>query len=154
MKLNLRKADKNDLEAIQALRLSLESSRMKQYDTSNSAFHTKRKPPASLQQADMKADVFIVAAVNKKIVGYVRGSLDKRPHHKLKKMGFIDELFIAENYRKKGIAKQLLAELEAFFLKKNCELVLTRTDWENKHAQELYSSFGMNKVTIEFWKEL
>jgi ribosomal protein S18 acetylase RimI-like enzyme len=69
-------------------------------------------------------------------------------------VGYIDELFIAQNYRKKGIAKQLLKELEVFFLKKNCKLILTRTDWENKNAQELYSSFGMNKVTVEFWKEL
>jgi hypothetical protein len=85
MNITLRKADKNDLGAIQALHLSLESSRVDQYDISNRAFHKKTKPPSALPQAEIKTDMLIVAVVDETIVGYVRGSFDKRPHHSLKK---------------------------------------------------------------------
>ena len=154
MKITLRKADKNDLEVIQALHALLDGGRKSQYDVSTKAFHIKTKAPASVKQSDLKTDHFIIAENEDEIVGYVWGSIDKRPYHKLKKMGYIDELFIAQKYRKKGIAKQLLSELEAFFVQKGCEFIFTNTDWENKNAQSLYSSFGMNKVTVEFWKEI
>lgn len=154
MKITLRKAEKNDLEAIQALQSLLDKGRESQYDISNKAFHSKTKTPDSVKESDLNTDHFIVAEIEDTIIGYVWGSIDKRPHHKLKKMGYIDELFIVQEYRKKGIAKQLLNELEAFFVNKGCDFIFTNTDWENKNAQSLYSSFGMNKVTAEYWKKL
>jgi len=107
MKTNLRKADKNDLEAIQALHSLLNESRVKQYDLSTKAFHAKTKASAPIKDSNLESDIFIVAENESKIVGYVWGSIDKRPHHKLKKMGYIDELFIAQKYRKKGIETEM-----------------------------------------------
>jgi ribosomal protein S18 acetylase RimI-like enzyme len=154
MKLTLRKAIVNDLEGIKTLQALLNSARKKQYAPSNQAFHSKIEANKPIESKDLNIDTFFLVEDDGMIAGYIWGSIDERPGYALKKMGYIDELFVKEKYRGRGIAKKLLNELEKFFIENGCEFIMTRTDFENKDAQGLYSSVGMNAVTVEFWKEL
>jgi GNAT superfamily N-acetyltransferase len=59
------------------------------------------------------------------------------------KMLYLDDLYIAENHRRKGLAKKLLFELIKEGRKLDCQLIKWQVlDW-NKPAIELYASLGM-----------
>ncbi len=85
---------------------------------------------------------------------FIQGSVHQRKNHQLSKLGYIDELYVKEEARGQGVAKNLFSELESEFKKQGCDHITTHTDFENELSQQFYLQAGMHKATIELWKEL
>lgn len=151
----IRKANKTDKAQIQALMDELNLYRKKIFSSENQKFHERIKPYAPLDDKDFaESHLFVAVDDSEKIVGFIQGSVHQRKNHQLSKLGYIDELYLKEESRGQGVAKNLFSELESDFKKQGCDHITTHTDFENELSQQFYLQSGMNKATIELWKEL
>jgi len=151
----VRKANKTDKDQIQALMDELNLYRKNIFSSTNQKFHERINPYSPLEDKDFdKSYIFVAIDDSKKIVGFIQGSIHARKNHRLNKLGYIDELYVQEEARGQGIAKNLFSELESEFKKQGCDHLTTHTDFENELSQQFYLQSGMHKATIELWKEL
>lgn len=153
-KIVYRVATQGDLSDIQRLQKQLNTARERQFIKETKKFHARKKAHSLIEVSDLRKDVFVVAEVQGKVVGYAWGQLAERSSSVLSRLGYIEEVCVDEKHRGKGIAKKLLEELAQLFRKKGCDHMTTHTDAENSAAQALYRSFDMIPVTLELWKPL
>lgn len=153
--MNIRKAHITDKDRIQTLMDELNEYRKGIFSLGNKKFHERLNPYPSLEDKDFDESIIIVAADDsEKIVGFIQGTIGNRENHTLGKLGYIDELYVREEARGQGVAKNLFSELESEFKKQGCDHMTTHTDFENELSQQFYLQAGMQKATVELWKEL
>jgi ribosomal protein S18 acetylase RimI-like enzyme len=151
----IRKANKTDKAQIQALMDELNLYRKKIFSSDNQNFHERINPYPLLEDKDFDESYIFVAIDDfDKIVGFIQGSIHQRENHKLSMLGYIDELYVKEESRGQGIAKNLFSELESEFRKQGCDHMTTHTDFENELSQQFYLHSGMHQATVELWKGL
>lgn len=150
----IKRANKSDKVAIQVLMDGLIFYREKIFKTENKEFHKRINSYPALKDGDFKKSIFIVAVDKEEIIGFIQGTIQQRKDHKLSKLGYIDELFLKDEFRGKGAAKILFKELEKEFKFQGCDHLITHTDFENLFSQKFYLKVGMNKTTVELWKKL
>ena len=81
---------------------------------------------------------------NNKSVGYLYGFIEKTEDICLEKASLLDALFIEEEYRHKGIGKELINKFIDWSKDKNCRYIDLKVMNENKGAMNLYHSLGFN----------
>ena len=150
----VRPANKADIAPVQDLRSLLENERARQFTKDNRPFHEKDAWSQRVEPKDIRKEIFLVAEEDKKIIGFARGSVAQRLGHSLSHLGCVDELYVIEAARGKGVANKLLLRLQDAFREKGCDHMTTFTDVENLKAQQFYEVCGMRKVTVEYWKAL
>ncbi len=103
------------------------------------------------QQALMQRDIF-VATDGDKIVGFIAGHLTKR----LGCEGELEWLDVAEDYRRMGIASELLKLLADWFVQQNCFRICVDVDPKNMKAQNFYRKHGAENLNEHwlFWKDI
>lgn len=149
------KANKTDKTQIQALMDELNLYRKKIFSSENQKFHKRINPYAPLDDKDFdESYIFVAIDDSEKIIGFIQGSVHQRKNNQLSNLGYIDELYVKEEVRGQGVAKNLFSELESEFRKLGCDHMTTHTDCENELSQQFYLQSGMHKATIELWKEL
>jgi ribosomal protein S18 acetylase RimI-like enzyme len=84
-----------------------------------------------------------VAVVDGQVVGYITASIRERPIFSPKKMGAISGLMVHRDYRRRGIATQLLAQARAFFEQKGVRYFTVYTAVENRGAIAFYECSGL-----------
>jgi ribosomal protein S18 acetylase RimI-like enzyme len=93
-------------------------------------------------------DFFLVAELNRRIVGFVYGRESKNvPGEVLRrwratKVGSVEVLGIEEQYRRRGIATLLLNRLFEAFRKRGIDTVTLSVPADERGAKELYDKFG------------
>lgn len=99
---------------------------------------------------NMHRDLFIVAILDGKIIGYAVGEVEKREkRHRQKKIGHVMNLAVIESHREKGIGTLLMDEIEHRFIVKGASIAYLEVRESNVTAQNLYSRRGymfVNKV--------
>ena len=78
----------------------------------------------------------------------IYNQLHKRPY------GFLEDLFINEDYRGQGLGSQLIGLAIAEAKKLRCYKLLATSRFSNKTAHKLYNRFGFKKHGAEFRMEL
>jgi ribosomal protein S18 acetylase RimI-like enzyme len=93
-------------------------------------------------------DHFLVAELNRRIVGFVYGRESKNiPDEVLRrwtatKVGSVEVLAVEEQYRRKGIATLLLNRLFTVFREKGIDTVTLSVPADEYGAKELYDKLG------------
>ncbi len=93
-------------------------------------------------------DFFLVAELNKRIVGFVYGRESKNvPDEVLRrwkatKVGSVEVLAVEEQYRRRGIATLLLDRLFVVFKGRGIDTVTLTTPADEIGAKELYDKLG------------
>lgn len=149
----IRKAIKDDIPVIQKMMDELNAHRSKIYSDETREFHDRVNDYPPLTETDLNDSILLVAE-DHGVLGYIQGSIHQRKNHKRSKLGSLDELFVHESARGKGIAQELFSALEKELKNSGCDHLVTHTDYENLGAQQLYQKMGMNIATIELWKPL
>jgi len=92
---------------------------------------------------DEDGETFI-ALTGGRIVGYITAYVRTQPiYWKIKKVGDISGLMVQKAYRRRGIARQLLAKARAFFEKKAVRYFTVYTAIGNRGALEFYERSGL-----------
>jgi ribosomal protein S18 acetylase RimI-like enzyme len=93
-------------------------------------------------------DFFLVAELNRRIVGFVYGRESKNvPDEVLRrwratKVGSVEVLAVEEQYRRRGIATLLLNRLLVVFRKRGIDTVTLSVPADESGAKELYDKLG------------
>ncbi len=88
---------------------------------------------------------------DKKIAGYLVGSLIISDHQNF---GYIDDLFVRTQFRRKRFASRLVKEFIKIIKRKKAKKVRLGVNIHNKNATRLYEKLGFKIVHYEMDKEL
>lgn len=87
-----------------------------------------------------KTCTYLVYRKNEKIIAYSFLSIDDDNQE----LGFINELFVILNERKKGIASELMEQSLNWFKEKKCQQVQLTVNKKNEFALKVYKKNGFN----------
>lgn len=104
---------------------------------------------------DKSYNALICAKHNDIIVGFIYGFLKYEKGNFVKEnVGFIDALYVKDEYRKQGIASQLIEEFYKWCDLKNIKYVEIGSFVKNEAAFSLYKKFGFEVTTYYMRKSL
>ena len=89
------------------------------------------------------------------LVGLVSASID-RENGLFKQPGtaYVHDLYVEPDYRREGLASNLMAKIEAWALKQGCELIEFSVDSPNESAIEFYRGEGYSEIRKKMRKKL
>lgn len=138
----IRKAKVKDLEI-----LSKKSLELLKYHQKFDKYFSPSINAKGLLKSFLKKSIYsknyylIVAELDKKIVGYALATLSFRPPiFKHREIGFINDVYVDENFRRKGVGKLFLREMLNWFKDNNINNI------------EL-AVHSMNNLGNEFWEK-
>ena len=143
MKIKIRKAKKEDIDAIAELNKKLfdfHRSFDKYYKSGSEYKKTFKKYLSSvIRKRGIK---ILVAEDDNKIIGYFIGTIERAwPFTIPKKIGKISDGFIEEKYRGLGIGREMFNELIHWFKKNKVKHVLIYVDERNKLGMKVWKRF-------------
>jgi len=96
---------------------------------------------------DNPSGAAFIALAEGRIVGYVTVYVrDQAPYWRVKQVGDISGLMVHKDYRRRGIASQLLAHARAFLAERDVKYFMVYTAVENKGAIEFYQRSGLEPL--------
>ncbi len=102
-----------------------------------------------------REEVIYLVAVNEmdEVVGFISCHGQELLHHEAQVFE-IQEMYVARNYRDKGIGKALYAALLEKLAKADCESLEVTTHSKRSDARRFYSKLGFQQTHIKFVKEM
>jgi GNAT superfamily N-acetyltransferase len=100
---------------------------------------------------------FLIACEDNKVIGYIFAEIKDiaSPHaYEIKKVGFVDSVFVKEEFRGKGIAKELINKSSEWMKSKGISICTLNVRYKNIKAAELYKTMGFKKDDIVMYKEI
>lgn len=82
--------------------------------------------------------IFLVAEVNGRLIGSILGTYDGRK-------SWINRLAVAPEFRRRGIAKKLVAEVENRFSKLGIEIIACLIEEWNTQSMQVFARLGYKK---------
>jgi len=107
-----------------------------------------------MQSVDSDDSATLVALDDNKIVGYALLAIRDQPgFYKIKKIGAISGLMVANAHRRKGIATQLLNKSKEFFRRHEVTYFTLYTAVSNDGASRFYENAGLSPLHTVFLGE-
>lgn len=101
-------------------------------------------------RAEDPRSVFLVAEVSGRVVGFVVATVEKNiPIYRTAEFGFVHDLWVDEDYRHEGTARQMVMLLIERFLELGVRQIRLETAADNEAARKLFESCGFRTSTIE-----
>jgi ribosomal protein S18 acetylase RimI-like enzyme len=99
--------------------------------------------------------VFLVAERETRLVAFLLGSIEEEiPIYRLKEFGFIHDLWVEEEYRHEGIARQMVMLAIERFKSLGVRQIRLDTAAANDPARKLFASCGFRLSTMEMLLEI
>ena len=154
--MRIRKATLDDFEALKKFKILSKKEELKYSETLKPLKGTKKKYLDYLK-TDLTRQwrAVFVAVENKKIVGMIIGKrYNAISISKYKRKGYMSNLYIDKNYRKKGIGKKLLLHTLKWLKKQGVKHVSLEIHANNSAAQNLSRKIGFKDYTIKLTKNI
>lgn len=94
--------------------------------------------------------ISFVAEEEDQLIGFIVGKVTEKPHKEMERIGYIEEFFVIEPNRSKGIGAQLFDKLISEFKKEGCTAVSTDSYVANTSAVKYYMKKGFIPRTTTF----
>ncbi|MBS3067460.1 GNAT family N-acetyltransferase [Candidatus Micrarchaeota archaeon] len=101
-----------------------------------------------------KVAAFFVAKKKSTLIGYIWGNINRRRGRVLDRIGFIEDWFVKEEYRRKNIGTILWDRMITWFKRKKCNGLELEVFPNNHEAIEIYHAFGFVDKSIKMIKKL
>ena len=150
--LQIRKASVNDYIYVQKLMQSVQDL----HHNKRSEIH-KDSEIFDKEEFSQNINNIIVAEINNLVVGVVKYLIKEKlenSYTNYRKVLFIDALVVDQNYRKKGIGKILMLEMEKIAKYNNCSSVELNVWAFNENAIKFYEGMGMSVKTMILEKNI
>lgn len=96
-----------------------------------------------------------IAEIDSKIAGTIRVELKETPcFYKEKHAGYLDDLVVAKDYRRKGVGKALIHKALEFLKSKDIHLVEAKIYEFNEASRKLTEDIGFKKTFSYFYKQV
>ena len=154
--MRIRKATLEDFEALKKFKILSKKEELKYSETLKPLKDTKKKYLEFLKiDLERQWRAIFVAVENKKIVGMIIGKrYNAISISKYKRKGYMSNLYINKNYRKKGIGKKLMLHTLKWLKKQGVEHVSLEIHTKNLVAQEVARKIGFKDYTIKMTKNI
>jgi ribosomal protein S18 acetylase RimI-like enzyme len=107
------------------------------------------------QRAMDERSVFLVAEEGNRLAGFLVGEVEREiPIYRLKEFGFIHDLWVEEEYRHEGVARQLAMLAIERFKQMGVKQIRLDTAAQNEPARRLFESCGFRISVVEMMIEL
>lgn len=136
--MEIRKCQKDDVEAVYNLICELENKSM-EYDKFCKAFNSKIENPCN----------YFLVAVEESIVGFISIVINYQLHHE-NKVATIEELIVGSNNRNKGIGKELLNKAIQCAKENECEVIELTSSMSRVDAHRFYERNNFTKGSYKF----
>ncbi|MFA5961899.1 MAG: GNAT family N-acetyltransferase [Parcubacteria group bacterium] len=148
----VRRATIKDLEDILRLNLDLFEKERKEYDKKLDLKWTYGKIGRTYFKKNItdKNGFSIIAADNGKIIGYLCGSFKSSPYtyRIILKYAELDNMFVDEKFRSKGIGKKLAKEFLVWCKEKKADCISVNASIQNEKAIKFYHSLGFKDYSL------
>jgi ribosomal protein S18 acetylase RimI-like enzyme len=105
-------------------------------------------------ELEKKRSVVLVAAREKRIIGYAFGRIEPRDWNALRdRCGVLHDVYVDERARRKGVAARLADEMVAQLASLGAPRVILMTSTQNTPAQRLFKRLGFRITMLEMTKE-
>ena len=125
------------------------------------AKYTFRSDPGEMyrnwlgSQATNPSSVFLVADSGETLAGFLVATVvDEIPIYRVDKVGFIHDVWVEEDYRHEGLARQMVTLCIERFREIGVPQIRCDTAWENSVARELFTRCGFRPSVVEMIIEL
>lgn len=99
--------------------------------------------------------VFLVAEISPLLVGFLVATVEREiPIYRLKEYAFIHDLWVEQEYRQTGIARQMVKQSIEIFKQMGVQQIRLDTAAPNDAARRLFSACGFRISTMEMLIEL
>ena len=99
--------------------------------------------------------VFLVAEQESRLVAFLIGTVEEEiPIYRLRQYGFIHDLWVEEEYRHEGIARQMVMLAIERFKSLGVEQIRLDTAFPNDPARKLFAACGFRPSTTEMLLEI
>ena len=142
MRINIRKANINDLIHIQNLNNSLFDLEYNNYDSTLKLGWPFEKDGEEYFIDKIKNNLIFVADINGKIVGYLAGNILEEISYSVETFAELDNMCIDTNYRGYGIGSKLIDEFKNYCRNIGIENIKVTAYSENKQAINFYMKNG------------
>lgn len=147
--MNIRKARKEDMKAVQDLRYKL--SKYEKEIGLNIAVPKWGYTEVGERDYNyfLNKQFIYVAEEDEKIVGFITGEILPKKEWYTVQLGTINNLYVLEDYRHKGIGKQLMQTMINSFKEKGIETFELYAFSNNVDALKFYEKLGFKKYNVQ-----
>ncbi|VVB74631.1 Mycothiol acetyltransferase [uncultured archaeon] len=97
----------------------------------------------------------LLAEIDGEVAGFINFQIRDRPKiYTVKKIGYVNDLFVAQKYRKKSVGKSLMNEATKLFKSKGIKHICLNVLSGNKSASGFYEKHGFTEFKRELIKTL
>ena len=149
---DVRKVNINDFSSVKKLMQSVQDL----HHNNRSEIHKDSKI-FDKEEFSQNINNIIVAEINNLVVGVVKYLIKEKlenSYTNYRKVLFIDALVVDQNYRKKGIGKILMLEMDKIAKYNNCSSVELNVWAFNENAIKFYEGMGMSVKTMILEKSI
>ena len=154
MNIIIRQAIDNDLKEIQELNYKLFEFEYINFDQSLNMNWTYSEKGEKYFKKLIQDGTVWVAEDNNKIIGYLAGSIYGKLSYSTKTLAELDNFYIDENYRRKGIGKRLVFELKKYCIYNEIDEIKVSSKASNNNAKEFYENNGFDEFEITYKMKL
>lgn len=102
-----------------------------------------------------KNAIVLIAEVDGKTAGYSLAYIkDNVPVFKVKKLGYLSDLFVRKEFRGLHISTKLVNEAIEFFKKNKMKFVSIAVYNDNEYARNIYKKWGFKEFHVELRKKI
>lgn len=150
----IRKAKKSDFDSILKLAKQLwDTEKVFFSNLKDDYFADEQAKSLLLNNILKRKSHFLVAEENNKIIGYIYGYVSRADLYK-KKVGYIDQIVVDEEYRRQGICNKLMNSFTEIMKKYGCGYIELNAFKQNIPAVECYKKYGFKEYSVFYMKKL
>ena len=154
MKLTIRKSKLSEVPIVNKLGNGLVDYHVKIY-TKDDAYYNRKKKNANTvwkrfvnQQNKSKKGLVLLAFDDEKPIGYCISLIKKNiPLFKINEYGYISDLYVKNDYQRKGVGKKLINKSKKFFKKQKIKYLELTTNHNNYEAIKFYQKYGFKEYS-------
>ena len=154
MNMIIRKANIDDLKYVQELNYKLFDLEYNNFDPALNMEQTFSEKGEKYFKELIKNGTVWIAEDNNKLIGYLAGSIIGKPSCTIKTLAELDNFYIDEQYRRKGIGKKLVEELKKYCILQDIEEMKVTANYKNINAREFYKNNGFDDFEITYKMKL
>jgi GNAT superfamily N-acetyltransferase len=154
MNIIIRTANIEDLKFIQDLNYKLFDLEYNNFDPALNMNWTFSETGENYFKELIKNGTIWVAEDNNKIIGYLAGNTKGTPSYATKTLAELDNLYIDEEYRKKGIGKKLIEEFKKYCILQGIKEIKVIASYKNINAREFYKNNDFDDFEITYKMKL
>jgi ribosomal protein S18 acetylase RimI-like enzyme len=91
--------------------------------------------------------LLMVATENGKVIGVIRGEVRERLFYEPRAEGYITEMYVLPEHRRKGLGEQMLDRISTQLVKRGAEMILADLPSRNEIGVSFYAKKGFRRLS-------